>query len=60
MRVKFVFSLIEYSAVNRNLPLISPHIKTMFKMIYGNKLQYTVSTGLKDGWRRWLKAMDRL
>ena len=27
--------------MNRDLPLISPHIKTMFKMIYGNKLQYT-------------------
>ena len=32
----------EYSAMNRNLPLAA--YKTMFKMIYENKLQYTVST----------------
>ena len=46
--------------MNRNLPLISPHIKTMFKMIYESKLQYTVSTGPTDEWRRWLKAVDPL
>ena len=28
---------------------ISLHIKTMFKLIYGNKLQYIVPTGPTDG-----------
>ena len=28
--------------MNRDLPLISPHIKTMFKMIYGNNASCSI------------------